>query len=99
MAVSGNLRGKVASVNDILSWHEQENCPTTSLDENCKRFEFQTDRSCYLDLRQPFLALKLKFVKGCGYDTYESREKKKEHTDESVVFTETGDDEEEEEVA
>ena len=48
-----------------------------------------------------FLALKLKFVKGRGYDTYESKEKKKEHKDESVVFTETGtaDEEEQEEVA
>ena len=47
------------------------------------------------------LALKLKFVKGRGYDTYESKEKKKEHKDESFVFTETGtdDEEEEEEVA
>ena len=44
--------------------------------------------------------MKLKFVKGRGYDLYESKEKKKEHKDESVVFTETGtDDEEEEEVA
>ena len=50
-------------------------------------------------MRQPFLALKLKFVKGCGYDTYESQGKKKEHKDESVVFNETGYDEEEEEVA
>ena len=56
-------------------------------------FEFQTDRNCYVDLRQSFLALKLKFVKGRGYDTYESKEKKKEHKDESVAFTETGDDE------
>ena len=46
------------------------------------------------------MALKLKFVKGRGYDTYESKEKKKEHKDESVVFTETGDDsDQEEEVA
>ena len=46
------------------------------------------------------MALKLKFVKGRGYDTYESKVKKKEHKDESAVFTETGtDDEEEEEVA
>ena len=48
------------------------------------------------------MALKLKFVKGRGYDTYESKEKKKEHKDESVVFTEAGtddSDEEEEEVA
>ena len=51
-------------------------------------------------MRQSFLALKLKLVKGRGYDTYESKEKKKEHKQESVVFTETGtDDEEEEEVA
>ena len=44
--------------------------------------------------------MKLKFVKGPGYDTYESKEKKKDHKNESVVFTETGSDEEEpEEVA
>ena len=64
-----------------------------------REFEFQTDRNCYVDLRQPFLALKLKFVKGRGYVTYESKEKKKEHKDESVVFTELGDDDEEEKVA
>ena len=47
------------------------------------------------------MALKLKFDKGRGYDTYESKEKKKEPKDESVVFTETGtdDSDEEEEVA
>ena len=63
-------------------------------------FEFQTDRNYYVDLRQSFLALKLEFVKGRGYDTYESKEKK-EHKDESAVFTETGtdDEEEQEEVA
>ena len=48
-------------------------------------------------MRQSFLALKLKFVKGRSYDTYESKEKRKEHKDESVVFTETGDDDSEEE--
>ena len=42
------------------------------------------------------MALKLKFVKGRGYDTYESEEKKKEHEGESVDFTETGTDDEEE---
>ena len=42
--------------------------------------------------------MKLKLVERRGYDTYESQEKK-EHKDESVVFTETSDDEEEEEVA
>ena len=42
------------------------------------------------------MALKLKFVKGRGYETYECKEKRKEHKDEFVVFAETGDDEEEE---
>ena len=100
VAVSGNLGGKVPIVDDVLSSHEQEIHPNTSLDENCIEFEFQTDRNYYVHLRQSFLALKLKFVKGRGYDTYESKEKKKEHKDECVVFTETGDDDsEEEEVA
>ena len=98
--MSGNLSGKVPIVDDVLSSHEQENYPTTSLDENCIEFEFQTDRNYYVDLWQSFLALKLKFVKGRGYDTYESKEKKKYHKDDSVVFTETGDDDvQEEEVA
>ena len=42
------------------------------------------------------MALKLKFIKGRGDDTNESKEKK-EHKDESVVFTERGNDEDEEE--
>ena len=100
VAVSGNLGGKVPFVDDVLSSREQEIYPITSLDENCMEFEFQTDRNYCVDLRESFLALKLKFVEGRGYDTYKSKEKKKEHKDESVVFTETGDDgEEQEEVA
>ena len=100
VAVSGNLGGKVPIVDDVLSSVEQESYPTTSLDENCIEFEFQRDRNYYVDLRQSFLALKLKFVKGRGYGTHESNEKEKEHKDESVVFTETGtDDSDEEEVA
>ena len=77
LAVSGNLGGKVPIVDDVLSLHEQEIYPTTSFDENCIEFEFQTDRIFYVDLRQSFLALKLKFVEGRGYDTYESQEKKR----------------------
>ena len=57
------------------------------------------DRNYYVDLRQSFLALKLKFVKGRGYDTYESKEKKKEHKEKSVLFTETGANDDQEEVA
>ena len=87
---------KVPIADDVLSSHEQGIYPTTSLDENCLEYKFQTDQIYYVDLRQSYLALKLKFVKGRGYDTYESKENKKERKDESVVFTETGDDEEEE---
>ena len=100
VAVSGKLGEKVPIVDDVLSSHEQDIYPITSLDENCIEFEFQTDRNYCVDLGQSFLALKLEFVKGHGYDTYESKEKKKEHKAESVVFTETGDDDsEDEEVA
>ena len=98
VAVSGNLEGNIPIVDDVLSSHEQEIYPTISLVENCIEFDFQTDRNYYVDLRQSFLVLNLKFVKGRGYDTYESKEKK-EHKDDSVVFTETGTDDEEEEVA
>ena len=83
VAVSGNLGGKVPVVDDVLSCHEQEIYPTTSLDENCIEFEFQTDRNYYVDLRQTYLALKLKLVKVRGYETYNTKEVKKEHKEEA----------------
>ena len=95
--MSGNLGGKVPIVDNVFSSHEQEVYPTTSLDENCIKFEFRADRNYYVDLRQSFFALKLKVVKRRSYDTYESSEKKKEHKDDPVVFTERGDDEEKQE--
>ena len=82
MAVSGNLRGKVPVVDDILSTQEQEIYPTTSFDENCLEFEFQTDRNYYVDLRQTYLDLKLKLVRGRCYETYSTKEVKKEHKEE-----------------
>ena len=83
MAVSGKLAGKVPVVVDVLSSHEQESYPKTSLDENCIEFEFQTDRNYYVDLRQTYLALKLKLVRGRGYETYNTKEVKKEHKEEA----------------
>ena len=83
MAVSGNLGGKVPVVDDVLSSNEREIYPTTSLDENCIEFEFQTDRNYYVDLRQSYLALKLKLVKGRGYETYNTKEVKTEHKEEA----------------
>ena len=83
---------KVPVVDDVLSSHKHETYPTTSLDENSIEFEFQTDRNVYVDLRQTYLALKIKLVKGRGFDSYRTTEKKKEHKDDAV-FTETGDNE------
>ena len=60
MAVSGNPEGKVPVVDDLLSSHEREIYPNTSLDENCIEFDFQTDRICQVDLRPTFLVLKKK---------------------------------------
>ena len=57
--MSGNLGGKVPVVDYVLSSHEQETYPITSLDENCIVFEFQMDRKFYVDLKQYFLGLKL----------------------------------------
>ena len=81
VAVSENIGGKVPVVDDVLSSHEQEIYPTTSLDENCIEFEFQTDRNYYVDLRQTYLALKL--VRGRGYETSITKEVKKEHKEEA----------------
>ena len=83
VAVSGNLGGKVPVVDDVLSSHEQEIYPTTSLDENCIEFQFQTDRNYYVDLRKTYLALKLKLVRGRDYETYNTKEVKKEHQEEA----------------
>ena len=83
VARSGNLGGKVPVVDDVLSSHEQEIYPITSLDENCIEFEFQIDRNYYVDLRQTYLALKLKLVKGHGYKTYNTKDVKKEHKEEA----------------
>ena len=83
VAVSGNLGGKVPIVDDVLSSHEQEVYRITSLDENCIEFEFQTDRNYYVDLRQTYLALKLKLVRSRVYETYNTKEVKKEHKEEA----------------
>ena len=91
VATFGNPGVKVPVVDDVLSSHEQQVYPTTSLDENSVEFEFQTDRNVYVDLRQLPLAVKVKLVKGRGFDTYKTTETKKERK-KDTVFTETGDD-------
>ena len=74
VAVSENLGGKFPIVDDVLSSREQEIYPTTSLDENCIEFEFQTDRN--VDLRQTYLALKLNLVRSWLRNLQYQRSKK-----------------------
>ena len=92
VVVSGNPGVVVPLVDDVLSSHEHEIYPTTTLDEKSIEFEFQTDSNVYVDMRQTYLALKVKQIKRRGFDTYKTTDKKKEHK-EDAVFTETGDDE------
>ena len=75
----GNLGGEVKIVEYLLFSYEQETYPTTSLDEKCIEFELQTDGNYYVELRQTHLTLKLKFVKGCGYKSHNTKDGKKEH--------------------
>ena len=82
---------KVPAGDDVLSSHEQEIYPTTSLDVNSFEFESQTYRKVYADLRQTYLALQRKLDKGRSFDTYKTTEKRREHQEDNV-FTETGDD-------
>ena len=91
VAVSGNPGVKIPVVDDVLSSHEQKNYPTTSLDENSIEFEFHTGSNVYVDLRQTYLAPKIKLVKGRGFDSYKTTKKEKEHK-EDTAFNGTGDD-------
>ena len=68
---------KVPVVGDVLSSHEQEIYPTTSLDVNSFEFESQTDRNIYVDLRQTYLDLQRILVKVRGFDTYKTTKKRK----------------------
>ena len=88
LAVSGNLGGNVPVVDNVLSFPEHEMYPTTSLDENCIDFEFETDLNYYIDMRQIHLALKLRLVKDRGYETYNTDEVKKEIKEETEVDVE-----------
>ena len=87
MTVSGNLRGKVPIVDDVVSSREQEIYPTTSLDENCIEFEFQTDQNYYVDLRQSFVALKRKFVPKDVVKIHTRVRKRKKSTKMSRLFS------------
>ena len=96
MAVSGNLGEKVPVVDDVLLSHDQKIYPITSLDDNCIEFEIQTDRNYFVDLRQTYLALKMKFVKSRRYETYKAKKNKEEHKEEAKTDEEERAEEEQE---
>ena len=93
VAVSGSVGGKVPVVGDVLSSHEQQIYPTTSLNENSIEFEFQTDRNNYTDLRRTYLSLVHKLVKQGGFDSYK-KEAKKEHNETEDKKADAADDNE-----
>ena len=99
MAVFGNLGGKAPVVDDVSPSQEQDVYPTTSLIGNCIEFAFQIHGKFYIDLIQTYLAVKLKFVKGCCYETYNTKAGKKEHKKEKAKADEETIAEEEEKEA
>lgn len=64
---------KIPILEPILSSHVQEVYPSTSLDESSIEFEYETDRSIYLDLRDTHLLIKVQINKGRLYDEYLNR--------------------------
>ena len=87
--MSENPVVKIAVVDNVLSSHEQETYSVISVDWNSFQFQFKIDRNVYVDLRQTYLALKVKLVGGRSFDTYKTTENEKEHG-EDTVFTGTG---------
>ena len=81
-------------VNDVLLSHEQEIHPTISLDGNCKKFDFQTDRNYCVDFKQTHLPLKPKLVEDRGGKNYKSKKKIKEQKEEPKAQMETDDEQE-----
>ena len=59
-------------------------------------FEFQTDRDNYVNLRQRYVALKLKFVKDRDYKTYKTKDVTKEHREEAKADEEVAQEEDQE---
>ena len=67
---------KIPVLEPIESSHVQEVYPSTSLDESSIEFEFETDRSIYLHMRDIHLQIKVGLQKGRLFDDFM---KKDEH--------------------
>ena len=77
MAVSENLGAKIPIVDFFLSFHEHKTNPLPHAMETPWSLNLQTDRKYYVDLRQTYLALKMNLVKGLAYETYNTKEVKR----------------------
>ena len=66
------------------------NLSYNSHEENRREFQFQTDRNYYADLRQTYLVLKKKFVRGRYYETYKVKEYGKEQIEEAKKMRKLG---------
>ena len=61
---------KIPVLERIESSHVQEVYPSTTLDESSIEFEFETDRSIYLDMRDIHLQIKVGLQKGRLFDDF-----------------------------
>ena len=80
---------KIPVLEPIESSHVQEVYPSTSLDESSIEFEFETDRSIYLDMRDIHLQIKVGLQKGRLFDDFM---KKDEHGKPDMGMSFTDDD-------
>ena len=48
--------------------------PSTSIDESSIEFEFQTDQSIYLDMRDTKVMIQVELAKARLFDTYKKRD-------------------------
>ena len=80
---------KIPVLESIESSHIQEVYPSTSLDESSIDFEFETDRSIYLDMRDIHLQIKVGLQKGRLFEDFM---KKEEHGKPDMGMTFNDDD-------
>ena len=65
---------KIPLLEPIESFHIQEDYPSTSLDESNIQFEFETDRSIFLDMRGIHLQIKVGLQKGRLFEDFMKKE-------------------------
>ena len=80
---------KIPVLEPIESSHVQEVYPSASLDESCIGFEFEANRSIYLDMRDVHLQIKVGLQKGRLFDDFM---KKDEHGKSDMGMSFTDDD-------